>query len=294
MIVTTCDVTRLTTGFRRVLRMDFAAGGGNTQFMTIRTGRFPLHIGFAIRFRAVSMKLPRLVAIQAFHPLFKMDVSDSGVSSGILRINAPAVAGGAGFFFISFLESVVGEKSLLDAGNGRRSDVAVSATGMARPAGLLKYFCVKLLRLCRGKTLMDAFAQTGCRVVQRFCIMVGDPFVAWRTGFDVFRRLRNHPLVGVGFIGGLRVALVAFRTAAFQMNIFGQTFLRNQKSFIGLRNPRRRSGSPIASLARGLVEIIIENHCFQQICVAMTSKTCICCIGVRINFPGNYENCEKG
>lgn len=131
MIVSACDMARMAAGFRRVLRMDFAAGGGSIQFMTVRAGLFPLHVGFAVRFRAVSVKLLRLVTIKAFHPLFKVYISDPAVSSCKLRVNPSAVTGGAGLVFIFFLETMIGEEALIDAGNGRRIHMAVSTGGMA-------------------------------------------------------------------------------------------------------------------------------------------------------------------
>lgn len=179
-------MTRLAAGFRRMLRMDFAAGGGSIQFMTVRAGRFPLDMGLAGCSRAVAVQLFGFMAVETLHAFFEMNVPDAAVPSGILRINAPAVAGGTGLVFIFFLETVIGKKALLDAGDGRRSNMAISTTRMAGPAGLLKYFCVKLLGLRRGKTLMDAFAQTGSRVMQGFLIMGADSFVARGTGFDVF------------------------------------------------------------------------------------------------------------
>ncbi|MEE9935469.1 MAG: hypothetical protein K4445_07125, partial [Deltaproteobacteria bacterium] len=141
------------------------------------------------------------------------------------------------------------------------------------PAGLFKNPGVELFGLRLREAPMDAVSQTGCRVVQGFLISVADPFVAGQTGCDVFRRLGNQPLVGVGFIGGLGVALVAFRTAAFQMNVIRQTFGSDPETFVNLRDPRRRTGSTVTPFAFRHVVIVIADQSLQLVRAAVAVQT---------------------
>lgn len=148
----------LAAGLRRVLRMDFVVFGRGTHFMTVCTGRFSFYVILTVYVCPVAMKLLCLVAIKAFHPLFKVYVSDPAVSSHVLRVNPPAVTGGASFILIFFLEAVVCKETLIDAGHNRCLNMTVSARGMTGSARLLKYFCVKLLGLRLGAAFMDAVA----------------------------------------------------------------------------------------------------------------------------------------
>lgn len=60
-----------------------------------------------------------------------MNIPDAAVPSRVFREDPSAVASGAGFFFIFLLETMIGEESLFDAGDGRCSDMAVAAARMA-------------------------------------------------------------------------------------------------------------------------------------------------------------------
>lgn len=99
--------------------------------MAVCTGRFTLHMILAVRFRAVSMEFLRLVTIKTFHTLFKMYISNPTIPSCIFRVNSSAMTGGASFVFIFFLEAMICKETLIDAGNSRRLDMAVSAGCMA-------------------------------------------------------------------------------------------------------------------------------------------------------------------
>ena len=136
---------------------------------------------------------------------------------------------------------------------------------------------------------MDTVSLAGCRVVQGFCIMLADCFVAGGTGFDVFRRFGNQPLVGVGFIDGLGVALVASRTVALQMNIIGEAFGRHPETFVNLRDPRRRSGSPMAPFACRHVVIVIADERLQLVRAAVAVQA-----GIRRRSRKQDDRGEKG
>lgn len=137
----------LAAGLARVLPVDFAAGSGCVHFMAIRAGRFSLDLGLAGCFRSVAVQFFGFVAVEALHAFFKMNIPDAAVPSRKFREDPSAMAGGAGFRFIFLLKAVVGEESLFDAGDRRRSNVAVSAARMARPAGLFKDLGVELFGL---------------------------------------------------------------------------------------------------------------------------------------------------
>ncbi len=102
--------------------------------MTVCTGRFPFYIILTASICTVAMKFLCFMAIKAFHPLFKVYVSDPAVSSRILRVNPPAVTGGASFILIFFLEAVVCKETLIDAGHNRCLNMTVSARGMTGSA----------------------------------------------------------------------------------------------------------------------------------------------------------------
>jgi hypothetical protein len=102
-----------------------------------------------------------LVAIDALHPVFKMNIPHSAIPARKFRKDTSAMAGCAGFFLISFLKTMISKESLLHAGDGRCSDMAISAVGMTGAAGLFKYFCVELVGLCLRKTLVYAISLTG-------------------------------------------------------------------------------------------------------------------------------------
>lgn len=125
--------------------------------------------------------------------------------------------------------------------------------------------------------------------MQGFLIRVADFLVAGHADFDVFRRFGNQPLVGVGFIGGPGVALVAFRTVALQMNIIGEAFGRHPETFVNLRDPRRRSGSPMAPFACRHVVIVIADERLQLVRAAVAVQA-----GIRRRSRKQDDRGEKG
>ena len=136
-----------------------------------------------------------------------------------------------------------------------------------------------------GKALADSVAQPGGGVVQGFFVVVAYFLVAGCTVFNPTGWPCDHSLVGIGFVDGSGISLVAFRAAFFQMNVLRQTLLCNQKPFVSLRDPRRRTGSSVA-FARALVVILVLDHRFELICAAMARKTGVGGMDVWRNNPG--------
>ena len=127
-------MTGLARSFVCVLAMDLAARGGGVRLMAVRAGRLSRCAVLAGRFRTVSVEFPLLMAGEAIHPFFKMDVPHAVFGPHELGVYPPTVAGRTGFGFVLLLETVVGEKPLIDAGNDRGLDVAVAAGSVAGPA----------------------------------------------------------------------------------------------------------------------------------------------------------------
>jgi hypothetical protein len=153
--------------------------------------------------------------------------------------------------------------------------VAVAAGSVAGPARLLEYAGVELPGLRRGEAFMNAVAQSRRRIVERFAETVAYILVAWGTGIDILRRPGNQLFVGISFAGGSGISFMALGTAFLQVNIRLQTFRRNEKTLVSLRDPRRRACSTIASLARLLVEIVVVDHGLEFVRAAVAGETIV-------------------
>jgi hypothetical protein len=77
------------------------------------------------------------------------------------------------------------------------------------------------------------------------------------------------------------------------MNVIRQTLRRDQKTFVDLRDPRRRTSSPKPLCSCGRIEIVIIYHRFEFIRVAVATKAGIRSMGDTWVNPGKKENREN-
>lgn len=185
LIIFRCNMTRLAACFAHVPTVNFIAGRRSVYLMTVCAGRLSFNRRLAGCLRAIAMQFFCVVAIDALHPIFKMNIPDSAIAPCKLRKNTSTMTGGTGFFLISFLKSVISKQSLLHAGDRRCSDMTISTAGMAGSTGLFENFCIELIGLCLGKTLVYTISLTSRRVVQCFFVMLANRFMTRRACINI-------------------------------------------------------------------------------------------------------------
>lgn len=220
--VTAVTITVLTAGMAAVTAHFSAVDGvrglrqGIIRFygrVTIRTGRPVPHLLLGQILVAIAVQFPFLVAIKADHPLLIMNIRRAAVFPGKFRIDAPAVAEGAGLAFVLLNEFMALNEPATDPGNRRRFYMAPATGGVAAAAGLLEDLVIEYLELRLGKSRHYPLPLANRRVVQGFSVGVRDLSMTLTAGFQIVRRTTHHGLMGKFFSSSLIVAFMAGDTA---------------------------------------------------------------------------------
>ena len=133
----------------------------------------------------VAVEFRLFVAVHALHPFLVMDVRRSSIFTGILGIDSPSMAEGAGLTLVPFDEAMSFQQTGADAADHRPFHVTVAAGGMAASAGLFEDLLVKEFPFRRRKSLPHPMFLPRRCVMQGSRVGLGDILMAESTGFYV-------------------------------------------------------------------------------------------------------------
>jgi hypothetical protein len=194
------------------------------------------------------------MAVEAGHPLLIMDVGRSAEVSREFGIDPSPVTRGAGLAVIFRDEFVALEEPRADARYPWRPDVAVTAGGVAAPAGLLEDLLVEYLALIGGEPARHAMPESGGGEVEGVLIRARDLIMTFATDRKVCGRSLDEAGVCLLPGSGILIAAVAGNAAFGKVGIAVDKLSVHEICLVtGLRRNRRRdSRSPHSFLEHDL------------------------------------------